>query len=47
MSGPKNLDSAGHTLSDEIDTHIMELLNINFIEYHDNTAIKQKIVGLI
>ena len=36
ISGSKNLESAGHTLSDEIDTHIMELLNINFIEYHDN-----------
>jgi hypothetical protein len=25
----------------------MEVLNINFIEYHDNTGVKQKIVALI
>ena len=25
------LESTGHTISDEIDTHIMEVLNINFI----------------
>lgn len=37
ISGPKILESTGHTLSDEIDTHIMELLNIKFIEYIDNS----------
>ena len=41
------LESTGHTLSDEIDTHIMEVLNINFIEYHDNAVVKSKIVALI
>ena len=47
VAGPKILESAGHSFSDEIDTHIMELLNISFIEYNENAQIKQNIVSLI